>query len=159
MAIQYICNNLQRKTKIRENIAGLNGIDYLEVYDSQDEADPGRQKKLFIHFVLPDFDNNIENLIEDNIRIEGGSRVKDIKAVNVNFDLTAPDTLEVDVNRYGDFPYIPYTSLKVVVILHRQTGLIRFFQLLSFLSRLPVPVTLIANKRQNAHRRPCQNQR
>lgn len=100
MAIQYICNNPQRKTRIRDTVNDLNGIDYLEVFDPPEADSNLRQRKLFVHFIKPE---NLETLVTANIRIEGGSRIKGIKVTALTVVSAEPEVLVVDVDRYGDF--------------------------------------------------------
>jgi Baseplate J-like protein len=74
----------------------LNGIDYIEV----DAAD---QRILYVHFM----DRAPENLSEKNVRIDGGRRIRNIKALNVVLcdpdDPEQADCMQVTVDKAGDF--------------------------------------------------------
>lgn len=97
-----ICHDdSQRRRDVRahtdaEGKPDLNGIDYIEV----DEHD---HHILYVHFM----DKAPENITEKHIRIEGGRRIRDIKAGEpVLCDPADPeqaDCMRVTVDRVGDF--------------------------------------------------------
>lgn len=96
MAIQYSCKNRQRKSRIRDGVAGLNGIDYLEVSAKS-------QSTLYVYFIR-DLDKEVINSIGvENIRIEGGSRITGIRAIKVGGGRANLNVLRVELDRYGDF--------------------------------------------------------
>lgn len=98
MAIQYFCQNEQRKNKVREH-EKYNGIDYLEVADAE-------QRSLLVRFLKPD---NVGALTADNVRIEGGERIRNIRVNDVvpDGDDTSGQAIVVHVEQAGDFS--PYT--------------------------------------------------
>src|SRR5688572_29002847 len=107
--IYSCCEDDRRRNAVKDH-ATLNGIDFLEVRDS--EADPleMRQRTLIVHFL-----KNLTpgKLTKDNLEIEGGERTKGIKVESVTIgSLTspplsppanAPDVLVVQVSARGDF--------------------------------------------------------
>lgn len=95
MNTQYICKNEKRRGLVG-NLATLNGIDYIEVASVD-------QKTLEVHFVNPlPIGPNPPALTAQNVIIEGGTRVRDIKVVSV---ATNNDVLTVQVNARGDFSF------------------------------------------------------
>ena len=106
--MRYFCNNEhRRKLVVDDNELKLNGIDYLEVEDKPDTAVEQRQCTLYIHFIK-NIQENEQNskLTRENIRIEGGERIRDISISNVSIskDQTKNDNvLVVKVNKPGDF--------------------------------------------------------
>lgn len=87
------CKNEQRRHEVRKR--NLNGLDYLEVSDDQ--------FSLWVYFIgaLP------KNITKENIRIEGGQRIRDIQVIDVELehqkDPTLDSYLRVRVDKYGDF--------------------------------------------------------
>ncbi len=103
MGILYYCKNEKRRTLVRgcEVVNGkplFNGIDYLEVM-------PG-QTTLKVHFIhnLPGPEAGVVAdsypLSRNNVVIEGGVRVRDIRVISVN---SGGEVLTVCVNVPGDF--------------------------------------------------------
>lgn len=97
--MRYSCGKELR----RKNVAGhpdLNGIDFLEVLDDPEIPIEQRQCTLFVHF--------IKNLVgitlaRENIRIEGGERIRDISISNDPSIGDDSRVLIVKVNKPGDF--------------------------------------------------------
>lgn len=98
-----------RDDRRRDVIAGrpdINGIDFLEVYDSPSLPLVERQRTLFVHFI-----NDPAGLILGpvNVRIDGGERVRGVRvtAASVVIDPRSGDTtrpvLVVAVDQRGDF--------------------------------------------------------
>jgi hypothetical protein len=87
------CQNEQRRDRIRQQ--ELNGLDYLEVSEDQ--------KSLFVYFIgsLP------QNLTIDNVRIEGGQRIRGLQVKQIEpepkDDPTVDSYLKVMVDHPGDF--------------------------------------------------------
>ncbi len=103
MGTQYYCKNEKRRARVRECdiVDGeplFNGIDYLEVMPDQ--------TTLLVHFIhkLPGQEDDLSPdpilLSKNNVVIQGGVRVKDIRAISVNSN---GDILTVCVNVPGDF--------------------------------------------------------
>lgn len=100
------CQNEQRRHAVRAKDR-LNGLDYLEV-DQQNG-----QYFLCVHFLGPV--PSSEQISLENIRIEGGQRIRDIRVIalttHVPEDRSVDGCLRIDVDKLGDFS--PYT-LRVV---------------------------------------------
>lgn len=69
MTLQYVCQNETRRLLVRGHPT-LNGIDYLEVLDSDAPADSPRQQTLLVHCFKP-----LTPLTGSNVVIEGGVRI------------------------------------------------------------------------------------
>lgn len=71
--MKYYCCDLRRLEVVKLN-GTLNGLEYLEVYDSGISGDPTRQLTLFVKFLraVPG------GLDKNNFRIEGGERIKTV---------------------------------------------------------------------------------
>ena len=104
-----------RRRKVADS-ATINGIDYLEVRDLDIVADAGiddslRQRILKVYFLsAPDVGLS---LTTDNVRIEGGQRIRDIQVIGAQLlieNAGLPDELtylEVQLDKAGDFsPYV-----------------------------------------------------
>lgn len=101
MNTQYICENEKRRGLVGD-LATLNGIAFIEVASID-------QKTLELHFLHPlPVGPNPPALTTQNVIIEGGRRVRDIKVENV---ATNGDVLTVQVNARGDFSFY---SLRIV---------------------------------------------
>ena len=92
-----ICDNERRRESVRQH-EKLRGLDYLEVGPNQ--------RTLTVHF-LGKAPHGSRRLTERNVLIEGGRRIRDIKALSAvthsSGDPEFDDTLEVVVDRAGDF--------------------------------------------------------
>ena len=69
---RYYCCDERRREVVKLN-GTLNGLEYLEVHDSGVSGDPMRQLTLFVKFLRA-----VPALTADNLRIEGGERVKTV---------------------------------------------------------------------------------
>lgn len=102
----YFCCDDERRRALIENMPPaqqVNGIDFLEVEDDPSMPDAQRQRRLFVHFILP---NGIGTLTKDNIRIEGGERIRPVRVKSLSSDpssLPDPNLLIVEVVEPGDF--------------------------------------------------------
>ena len=73
--IIYACCDENRRNAVVGS--ALNGIDYLEVLDDPSQPDADRQRTLHVYFI-----NNIAAAFSaDNIRIEGGERIRDVNVI------------------------------------------------------------------------------
>ncbi len=108
--MNYFCCDERRRNLVKDHVF-LNGIDYLEVKDSLDDPYDQRQRMLFIHFLK---DLVPGQLTKENVLIEGGERIRNIKVVSVYPDgigsppvTSPPDNdsklLVVEVSTPGDF--------------------------------------------------------
>jgi hypothetical protein len=88
------CRVDERRKKLFGN-ADWNGLDYVEV--------SGDQLSLYVHF----FGQVPENVTVRNVRIEGGRRIRDIKATKVDIDRShdpeVDDQLRITLDKFGDF--------------------------------------------------------
>lgn len=103
----YFCCDERRRSAVRLFNGDLNGIDYVEVVDAEAAQPSDRQQLLKVYFVKP---LTPGRLVKENIRIEGGERVRDIKVEKVVPDAVTPppaghppELLEVWVDRPGDY--------------------------------------------------------
>ncbi len=104
----YSCCTERRRNAILEHPT-LNGIDFLEVLDDVSLPNEQRQRTLFVHFIKPLASNALS---ADNVRIEGGERIKHIAVTNVGIGTGSDaNVLTVNVNAPGDFSYY---SLRLV---------------------------------------------
>jgi hypothetical protein len=89
------CSNELRRRAVRQH--RLNGLDYLEVSDDQ--------RSLCVHFLGP----VPTDLTKNNILIDGGRRIRDIRVTNVVVELpdqndpTLDGCLRISLDKYGDF--------------------------------------------------------
>lgn len=93
------CYELRRN--IVEQHPTMNGIDFLEVLDDPDLSVEQRQRTLFVHFI-----KSLSNgsLIKENIHIEGGEQILDVKAIDLTFGTGSKDNiLEIRLDKAGDF--------------------------------------------------------
>jgi hypothetical protein len=93
-AITLTCRIADRRKKLFDN-PRWNGIDYIEVL-------PG-QTALRVHF----FGHAPQNVGVDNVRIEGGRRIRDIRAIDVKIESAHDDELDdclhITLDKFGDF--------------------------------------------------------
>lgn len=98
----YFCCDDRRRIEVRDHSA-LNGIDFLEVLDlaTPPEHKDKRQRTLFVHMLKP----ITGTLSKENIVIEGGERIRDVKAIDPTTVGTGDknNILTVTVDKAGDF--------------------------------------------------------
>jgi hypothetical protein len=70
--MKYYCCDQRRREVVKLN-GTLNGLEYLEVYDSGLTGDPTRQLTLLVKFLRP-----VPALSKDQLRIEGGERIETV---------------------------------------------------------------------------------
>lgn len=91
----YACCDKDRRNEVAGST--LNGIDYLEVVDNPLDPYADRQRTLLVYFI-----NNItDSYTADNIRIEGGDRIRNIKVVPN--PVASGKLLSVEVDTAGDY--------------------------------------------------------
>jgi hypothetical protein len=110
----YFCCDERRRNAVKDQ-THLNGIDFLEVIDNPTDAYADRQRKLLVHFI---HDLKPGALKIDNVRIEGGERIRNITVTGVTIGgigspppgspPTSPpgsqaNVLLVEVEEAGDF--------------------------------------------------------
>jgi hypothetical protein len=97
MNTQYRCANARRAALVRDHLT-LNGIDYLEVLDTDAPSDDLRQRILELHLF------KAAALTRDNIRFEGGVRVHPIRlASDPEVDPVDDRMMTLTVKERGDF--------------------------------------------------------
>ncbi len=94
MTATISCAGEQRRQKARDR--GLNGIDFIEVLCPD-------QNLLCVHL----FSKDLERISPANIRIDGGTRIRGIRAVSAKVlrreDPELEDCLRIKLNKAGDF--------------------------------------------------------
>src|SRR5260370_33274470 len=101
----YFCCTQLRREAVKQS-ANLNGIDFLEVLDDPTLPNDQRQRKLFVHFLKPLAANALK---KENIRIEGGERITNVRVVSVSANA---EILTVEVDKPGDFSIYTLGLLK-----------------------------------------------
>ena len=104
--MRYFCCNEQRRSVIQSHPT-INGIDYLEVLDSNAPNESDRQRILLVYLIKP---LTNESLTPDNIQILGGERIRNIQVTEVR-PFANTRVIQVHVAQWGDFS--TYT-LKIV---------------------------------------------
>jgi Baseplate J-like protein len=98
----YFCCDKNRRDAVA-NHPTLNGIDFVEILDLEAIDDSHRQRFIYVN-LLKDLTTNFS---ADNVQIEGGERIRNIRVLGVNkVDKDGnPDSkiIEVEVNQPGDF--------------------------------------------------------
>jgi hypothetical protein len=94
----YFCCDKNRRALIEGS--SLNGIDYLEVRDREAPTPKERQRILFVYFIKPLAPDALK---KENVRIDGGVRIRNIKAVKAKRDKVKHHLLIVEVDRAGDY--------------------------------------------------------
>jgi hypothetical protein len=113
----YFCCDERRRAQVRDHgvVFGVdyNGIDFLEVVDTEAQTDDERQRKLFVHFLKP---LAAPVPTEKNIVISGGERIRGINVLSAKIEAgSPPNVLTVMVDKRGD--YSTYTLRLVKDIL------------------------------------------
>ena len=86
--MNYRCCDTYRRNAVAAHPT-LNGMDYLEVLDRDLPADHEfRQRTLFVHFLKP-----VASLDRDNLRLDGGDRVRDVQVEWAEPGVPAPAAL------------------------------------------------------------------
>jgi hypothetical protein len=114
--MRFFCCDERRRARGRDPAVPYNGIDFVEVLDTEAPTEAERQRTLFVHF-LKTF--KVDTLTKNNVLIAGGERIRGIRVVSVSAG-TGPDAhvLTVDVDVPGDFS--TYTLRLVQDVLHVQ---------------------------------------
>ena len=94
----YFCCDQRRRDLVLAPESTRNGIDYLEVLDSNAPTPSDRQLLLLIHLLKPL--GNI-TLTPDKIQLEGGDRIRNISVTEVT--TSDPKVVQVRVKQWGDF--------------------------------------------------------
>jgi hypothetical protein len=101
----YSCLDERRRRTEIDGRSDVNGIDFLEVLDGPAVPLEERQRTLFVHFVN---DPTGLGIVADNVEIEGGERIRDVRVVDATVGVDprsgSPDpVLTVEVDKPGDF--------------------------------------------------------
>jgi uncharacterized phage protein gp47/JayE len=136
--MKYFCCDKFRRNLIEGG--ALNGIDFIEVLDSDAATNAQRQRTLFVHFI-----NNLTpslalTLTKTNIRIEGGERIRGIAVTNVtpNWDNDAK-VLAVEVDPYGDYSIYTLRIVQGPTDLDPPAGIDPFFATIDFSFKVECP--------------------
>jgi hypothetical protein len=108
--MNYFCCTDTRRNAVKLHPV-LNGIDFLEVLDNLSDPYNERQRTLFVHFLKPLSPGTLD---VNNIVIEGGERIRNIKVIEVGFDIEGSfpasppfpegtEVLMVKVSAAGDY--------------------------------------------------------
>jgi hypothetical protein len=81
--MNYFCCDERRRNAVKDH-PFLNGIDFLEVVDNPADAYEDRQTTLIVHFLKDLISGNLD---KQNIKIEGGERVKNIEVIAIAIGL------------------------------------------------------------------------
>jgi hypothetical protein len=135
--VKYFCCDKLRRNLIKGATGTtLNGIDFLEVLDSDAPTNAARQRTLFVHFI-----NDLTTpLTKTNVRIEGGERIRGITVTNVTLKFGgAAKVVAADVDPFGD--YSIYTLRIVQDATHDDppAGLDPFFAAVEFSFKVECP--------------------
>ena len=101
----YFCCDKNRRNAIK-NHSTLNGIDFLEVSDNPGDPIDKRQRTLFVHFIKGIAPGLLK---KENVLIEGGVRIRNIKVTDVSVGTAGSppvdfsSVLDVEVASPGDF--------------------------------------------------------
>jgi len=114
----FSCCDERRRPFVRDAGVPFNGIDFLEVLDTDAPTEAERQRQLLVHFIKP---LAAGALTTNNVLIEGGERIRSITVTSLAIGTGAQDhVLTVEVDRRGDFS--TYTLRLVQDVLHARTG-------------------------------------
>lgn len=97
----YFCCDEKRRNAVAAH-ATLNGIEFLEVFDDPSDAVDAlkeRQRTLFVH-LIKEIESNALGI--ENVRIEGGERIRHIKVTKTTIE-PGGKVLTVEVDQPGDF--------------------------------------------------------
>jgi hypothetical protein len=92
----YFCCDEHRRNAVRGS-ANLNGIDFLEVLDSDAPTPADRQRILRVHFLKAPAPPGI---VPGNVAITGGERIRNVQPDKVSYD---GDVVVVHLTAYGDY--------------------------------------------------------
>ena len=88
-----VCKNEQRRDQVRRK-ESLNGLDYLEISEDQ--------LTLTVYFL-----GKAPCLEKENIRIDGGRRITDIRVLTIEIhreeDSETDDCVHITLDKFGDF--------------------------------------------------------
>jgi hypothetical protein len=106
----FCCDDERRSATLRNTPNSDNGIEFLEVFDREDDPPELRQRILFVNFIKPLTSTAQPGALEiNNILIEGGERITDVRVTRVTAGAAgsppndSPDVLVVEVAKPGDF--------------------------------------------------------
>jgi hypothetical protein len=108
--MNYFCCDEGRRNVVRQQSI-FNGIDFLEVSDNPADPFAVRQRTVYVHFIHPLAPGA---LTPENVRIEGGERIRNIQVLSIEAappasppasppNLFPPNVLAVRVSEAGDF--------------------------------------------------------
>lgn len=100
----YFCCDERRRNEIALR-SDMNGVEFLEVLDSPDQAPDDRQRTLFVHFI---HDPTPLGIVRENVVIEGGERIRNVRVLTATVQVDPRSgsplpVMVVSVNTSGDF--------------------------------------------------------
>jgi len=96
----YFCCTEKRRNAVKGR-TDLNGIDFLEVRDDPALPNDQRQRTLYVHILNP---LALNALKKENVRVEGGERIRNVNVTNVTLGTGSDDhLLTVELDKPGDF--------------------------------------------------------
>ena len=90
----YHCCDKNRRDAVKEH-PFLNGIDFLDVVDDPADSFEERQTTLMVHFIKP---LSPDELRKENVRIEGGERIRNIQVIEVSIESMASPPMSPPFN-------------------------------------------------------------
>lgn len=141
----YRCCDPRRRNEIASLIeagaTSLNAVDFLEVLDSPAQGPDERQRTLVVHFLQ---DPTTLGITAENVRIEGGERIRDIRVVSAAVRAepasgSADPVLVVIVDTPGDFS--TYTLRLVPAAAGTLPGLDPLLRAVDFSFKVACPTT------------------
>ena len=159
--IYFCCDDTKRRNAVKAHPT-LNGIDFLEVLDDHDDPFSERQRTLFVHFIDKDTVAGRQSLATllsqlriENVRIEGGERIRDIFVTEITTNVSSPPTsppgpanvLTIRVSKAGDFS--PYTLrfIKDATLEEPPDGLDKVLSAVSFSFKVACPTSFDCKRR------------
>ena len=94
--MRYFCCDERRREAVRATDV-YNGIEFLEVVDTDAPADADRQRFLRVHLLKPP-EAPLDAISRLDVHVEGGTRVTGIRVVDAGFDATEANVLVVFFN-------------------------------------------------------------
>ncbi|HEY0376643.1 MAG TPA: putative baseplate assembly protein [Pyrinomonadaceae bacterium] len=106
----YFCCDAKRRGRVIAH-ATLNGIEFLEVSDDAGDPVEVRQRTLLVHFLK---DLAAGSLAAENVRVEGGERIRPVKVTKVTIGPAGDSkVLSVEVAEPGDFSTYTLRLVKI----------------------------------------------
>ncbi|MFC8681516.1 hypothetical protein ACFT30_08335 [Microbacterium ureisolvens] len=141
----YHCCDPRRRDEFASIVAGgargINAVDFLEVLDSPAQPHDERQRTLLVHFLQ---DPTALGITAENVRIEGGERIRDVRVVSADVRVepatgSSTPVLVVVVDAAGDFS--TYTLRLIPAGARTLAGLDPLLRAVDFSFKVACPTT------------------